>query len=515
MTRWLRTRRHLAIRLSLGASALRLAAIRAAEGALAGLAAAGVAVAAASLLLRTLVAVPFIADRLESFAVWRPIAIEPVVGWTALAAGAAIGLAAASLSHLAVAGRLARLGVREGLATHAAVRRTRTVLTAIQLAITAIAGWTAIAIGENAHRLLTADRGFETAHTLIAGVGVPEARYDSDARMTAFHADVIEQLAAVPGVVGAGGGVNVPVGNLRTRFLRDGETLARDQQPFARIGVVTPELLPLLRIPLRRGRGLTGDDRLDAPRVALVNEAFVRAHLADAIDPLREGLRLSFYNGFAMKPYTRFQIIGIVGDTRNDTLLVDPQPQIYIPAAQIAMEGFFYVVRSDRSAESILQELTEAVWRVDPAIERVRFRPLSDYVEQALVDRRVVSVFGLIVLIVAATIAAAGLYASLSASLLESTRALAIRAALGATRTRLIGASLRWAFVAAALAIVTTAVAVPVVASRVRLEKASLQPTPTSVLLLAIVMGAVTAAAALRPARRAASVSPADVLRDQ
>ena len=45
--------------------------------------------------------------------------------------------------------------------------------------------------------------------------------------------------------------------------------------------------------------------------MALVNEAFVRAYLADAEDPLREGLRLSFYNGFGMKPYTRFQIVGI------------------------------------------------------------------------------------------------------------------------------------------------------------------------------------------------------------
>jgi hypothetical protein len=424
-------------------------------------------------------------------------------------------LFAAVLPYLSVMRRLERDGTREGMATHSATRRVRLVLTTTQLAATAILAWTAIAIGENAYTLLTAQRGFDTEDTLIAGIGVPEARYDTDERMTDFHAAAIAHLKAVPGVVAAAGGVNVPVGNLRTRFLRDGQTLEREQQPFAGIGVVSPELLPLLRVPLRRGRGFTGTDTLNAPRVALVNDAFVRTYLADADNPLREGLRLSFYNGFAMKPYTRFQIVGIVADTRNDALLLEPQPQILIPAAQIAMEGFLYFVKTARPVSSIQAELREAIWRVDPALQRVNFRPLDDYVEQGLVDRRVLTVFGLLVLLVAAIIVGAGLFASLSASLLETARELAIRAALGATPARLAVESLRWALTAGGIAGMTTALAVPFIASSVQLEKAVLRPTPTSVTLCLLTMGVVTVAAAFRPVRRAAAVSPVDALRAQ
>lgn len=515
MARWLRTRRDMAIRLSLGASALRLAAVRATEGAIAGLAAGAMAVALAWALLRLAQAVPFLQDRLEAFAVWSPVSLERAAIVGSVVVGLGVGLAAALLPHIAVMGRLAREGAREGMSTHPSARRMRLVLTAVQLTATGVLGWTAIAIGENVHTLLTARLGFETEQTLIAGIGIPEARYDTDEKMIGFHAAAVAELKAVPGVTAAAGGVNVPQGNMRTRFLRDGETLNRDRQPAARIGVVSRDLLPLLGISVRRGRGFTGDDRWSAPRVALVNEAFVRAYLADAKDPLNEGLRLSFYNGFAMKPYTRFQVVGVVADTRSDALLLVPQPQILIPAAQIAMEGFFYFVKTVRPVGLVQKELREAIWRVDPAIQRVAFSPLTNYVEQGFAERRALSTFGLLVLLVASIIVAAGLFASLSASLLESTRELAIRAALGATPARLAAESFRWAIAAAGLAGAVTAVAVPFIASTVQLEKSILRPTPASIILCLLTMGVVTCAAAFRPVKRAASASPMDSLRSQ
>jgi predicted permease len=513
MARWLKVRRDAAIRLSLGASAARLAAIRATEGALAGLVAGAFGVALATMLLRVLDAVPLLHERLQAFAVWRPLSLAPPAIATALGAGVCAGLMAALLPHLAVMVRLLREGTRESMSAHPAARRVRLVLTAVQLSVTAILGWTAIAIGQNVHTLLTAPRGFETAQTLIAGIGVPEARYNTDEKMTAFHDAVIAHLQAVPGVSAAAGGAQVPQSAMRTRFLRDGETLPRERQPIARIGVASSGLLPLLGVPVRRGRGFTADDRWGAPRVALVNEAFVRAYLADAADPLREGLRPSFYNGFAMKPYTRFQIVGIIADTRNDAMLVEPQPQIVIPAAQIAMEGFVYYVKTPLPAASMNSGLREAIWAVDPAIERVTFRPLDDYLDRGLAERRALGGFGLAVALLAALIVGAGLYASLAASLIESGKELAIRAALGATPARLAMESMRWALLAVGVAGAVTAVAVPFVAASVQLEKAVLRATPSSAMMCLLAMGIIMVAAAFRPVWKAAFTAPVEVLR--
>jgi hypothetical protein len=264
---------------------------------------------------------------------------------------------------------------------------------------------------------------------------------------------------------------------------------------------------------VRRGRGFSSADTWNAPRVALVNEAFVRAHFPDGLDPLHGAVRPSFYNGFAMKPYTRFQIIGIVADTRNDPLLVEPQPQILIPAAQIAMEGFFYFAATALPPEAINAQLREAIWRVDPAIQRVTFQPLDSFLERGLADRRALSTFGMALLLLAILIVGVGLFASLSASLLESTRELAIRAALGATPARLTLHSLGWVFAAFGLAALVTVPLLPVIAAHVQLEKAVLRPTAVNVAAPMLVLVLLTIAAAFVPVRRAASASPGEALR--
>jgi len=216
-----------------------------------------------------------------------------------------------------------------------------------------------------------------------------------------------------------------------------------------------------------------------------------------------------------MKPYMRFQIVGIITDTRNDGMLLKPQPQIIVPATQVAMEGFFYYVKTTRSGGGLATELREALWRVDPAIERVSFRPLDKYLERGLADRRALSVFGLIVLLIAAVIVGVGLFASLSASLTESAKELAIRAALGATPARLAVELLRWAFAAVILAGMATAVAVPVIARNIELDKTVLRPTPTSVLLCLLAMALVASTSTFLPVRRATCTRPADTLRTQ
>ena len=129
----------------------------------------------------------------------------------------------------------------------------------------------------------------------------------------------------------------MPVSEWRTHFQLDGDQTPKDQQPSARIGIVSPGLLKMLRIPLRRGREFASNDGWSTPRVALVNEAFMRRY--GLRDPISHRIRFSFYNGFAAKPYTDHAIIGVVGDTLNRDLSLDSEPQILISSDQIAMEA--------------------------------------------------------------------------------------------------------------------------------------------------------------------------------
>ena len=227
-----------------------------------------------------------------------------------------------------------------------------------------------------------ADRGFGTEQVLTSGIGIPEAKYNTDERMIEFHQRAIANLSRIPGVTEAAGGVSLPLATARTRFLIEGENVARDQQKTARYGAASS----LLEVPLMKGRAFADTDRWGTPRVVLVNQAFADRFLG--ANPLGRRLRVNFYNGFKMKPYEEHTVIGIIGNTLNRDLTLETEAQIIASTNQIAFEGFHYFLRSTLPASSLNRAVRQAIWDVDPEIQSVSLKPLTERVEQSLLARR-------------------------------------------------------------------------------------------------------------------------------
>ena len=347
---------------------------------------------------------------------------------------------------------------------------------------------------------------------MTAGIGIPESKYNSDERMIDFHRRAIDELRAVPGVSSAAGGIQLPVGATRTRFLLDDENAPRDQQRQARFGAASPELLPLLGIPLVRGRGFAAADRWGAPRVALVNQAFVDRYLPAGADPLRHRLRLGFYNGFAIKPYEVHAIVGVLGNTLNRDLALEADPQIIISANQIALEGFTYFLRSPLPAASLRHAVEEAIWRVDPELQRVTLTPLSARLEQALVARRTMAWLATLFGAIAVVIVVCGLASSLSATFFEMTRELGIRAALGATPFALARTAVQSGLLAVAASWMLGLPITYVMSQSISLDGTS-NWDATSWTWAGVTLALIGGVAAYWPAWRAARVNPADTLR--
>jgi hypothetical protein len=91
-------------------------------------------------------------------------------------------------------------------------------------------------------------------------------------------------------------------------------------------------------MPLLAGRGFNTFDRLNHPYVAIVNQQFARRYLS-GVNPLGAGMQLGFYNGNDMKPWSHFEIIGIVADSRNRTIAKETEPEIYLSCLQVPLEG--------------------------------------------------------------------------------------------------------------------------------------------------------------------------------
>jgi putative ABC transport system permease protein len=488
LARWLHQQRHASIRLSLGASMARVWREQAAEVLILGAAAWAAGTLGAMALLRVLSASPALAPEFERMAIWR----LPSIDWPTMAA-----LAAVSLAVSAAAASLPLIATR-GRRTSRSSGRLRLALAVAQLTLTGSLGYTGILAGRNVYQLGNAERGFRTGQILVAGIGIPESRYNSDEKMIRFHQRAIDELKRIPGVTAAAGGISLPVSSARTRFLLDDETTPRDRQRFARFGAASPELLSLLGIPLRRGRAFTAADQWNTRRVALVNQAFANRYLAS---PIGHRLRISFYNGFAARPYTEYEIVGIAGDTRNRDLATESEPQILISAGQMAFEGFFYFLESSLPAHALREAVAEAIWRVDPQLQRVGVTPLVDRLNESLAGRR--RLFWILALFAALAVLVVtfGLASSLLATFAEIAHDLGIRSALGASRARLQAESVRPAVVAVCLSL------------PLMLPVTALEWDPLSYGLSALVLCAIAMAAGWSPARRAAALDPAAVLR--
>ncbi len=107
-------------------------------------------------------------------------------------------------------------------------------------------------------------------------------------------------------------------------------------------------------MPLLAGRGFNTFDRLNHPYVAIVNQQFARRYLS-GVNPLGAGMQLGFYNGNDMKPWSHFEIIGIVADSRNRAIAKEAEPEIYLSSLQVPLEGSMSFLFTPRSAREYCQ----------------------------------------------------------------------------------------------------------------------------------------------------------------
>jgi putative ABC transport system permease protein len=262
---------------------------------------------------------------------------------------------------------------------------------------------------------------------------------------------------------------------------------------------ISPNYFRTMNIPLVVGRSFTAADTTTAPHVAIVNEAFVRRHLA-SLAPLGQKLR---------RGETTDEIVGVVGDFKYEGLQTDAEPEIYIPHAQNGFGGMTLVVRTRVSPESLTAAVQRAIWQVETnaVISRVMTMQelLSELTARARFILLLLSVFALVALLLTGV----GIYGVLAYTVAQNTREIGIRMALGAGQRDVFKLVIRHGML---LALLGAAAGLAAAIALTRLMKAllfSVAPTDpltfTGVLLL---LALVTLLACWIPARRATKVDP-------
>jgi predicted permease len=369
--------------------------------------------------------------------------------------------------------------------------------------------------------LRSLDPGFDAADVTTATISLQDRRYEDPARLNRLFTASLEQIRRQPGVQAAGIMLGLPYSRLLNMgFGRIGGRTDDDQGGVTNVSYITPGVVEALRLPLRRGRVFTDADRADAPPVAIVNEEFARRHYAGR-DVVGFHIRVAG---------AERQIVGIVGNARASSsgLGGDASPIItpfvvYVPAAQVDARFFTlvhtwfapsWVVRASGPVAGVAEGVRAAVAGADPLLPIAKIESMADVQAASIATQRFMMALVAGLGGVALLLAAIGIHGLIASSVVERTRELGIRMALGATIAQVIRAIVAAGMILAAIGIVLGSLAALAV---VRLLRSFLWGvTPTDPLTFGLVVAtllAVAVVASVVPALRVLRLDPVRALR--
>jgi putative ABC transport system permease protein len=515
-------RKELAVRIALGAGRWRIARDLAGESLL--LAAAGAALGA-------LAAVWMVAAFNTSISYQDINRSEPfrVDGWV-LAFTAALATAIALVFALVPVRTSAALNVVEGLkestqgvTAGGSSRRLRHGLIIVELTLSTVLAASAIVLARSAAMLHRMERGLAIDGVMTAQVALNDPRYADSGRLVQVTSTIARALASVPGIADAAIVNYAPLALIRVGVPVDVEGQpppAVNQRWVARYWVATPNYFRTVRIPILAGRDFTADDDASRPGVAIVAESFAR-RFWNTLNVIGRRVRTEFPASDAFWiPRARrdwLRIVGVAGDVREDGV-PDAQdyPQLYLPYAQNPTVVVTLMARATGpAAEMAAPAMREAVRSADPQLPLSYEMTFDDVVRETFARPREAAWLIAAFAALAFALSAIGVYGVVAYSTTARAKEIAIRMALGASRSDIVALIVRQSMVLTAVGVVIGVAATPLSLRLVRGLLFGVEPfDPWTLGAVAAALAVVGACAAAIPAWRAAqSALPPQVSR--
>ncbi len=360
-------------------------------------------------------------------------------------------------------------------------------------------------------KLLEENRKIASEHVLSASLHLNGERYEKDEERVRFWNQLIERIEALPGVGSAGLTTKLPLeGGNNTNALVNDEVYDPTQQ---RISVerssITSGYFAAMGLAFLKGRNLGPEDGQGDITGVVVNRAMVDKAWPDK-DPIGQVMR----GNNPGKPWYQAQVVGVVENVRQWGAEQPAQPEMYTTPEKHWGSRVYIVVRSPQAVSGLVPLLRREVAALDPELALTEVRTMRTVVGSATEGNRVIA--GLVNFFMAAALGlvAVGLYGTLSYHVLQRTREIGVRVAMGAMRRDILrlvfGQGSRWVSVGIVLGVLgTIGLSFSLHAIVYGVSQWSVEP-----LVLAVVaVGATALIACWLPAQRAARMDPLVALR--
>src|SRR6266581_8368451 len=363
-------------------------------------------------------------------------------------------------------------------------------------------------------RLNNVNPGFDTRDVLAARIRLTPARYPAGAQQTLFFENMLATLQAHPGVQSASLASTLPFSGNMFMIAFDPRTVRPDYpEPvmILRSSDISPDYFTTFRIPIRRGRSFTAQDRAGAPRVAVINRA-----TADQLWPGQDPIGRQLTIGGPRGPGAPITIVGLIDNLRSASLDARPQPEIYSPASQQSETREIWVaLRSGNGRPlQLVGAIRDAVHQADPEQSIGDIVSLEQLIGRQTAARRFNTTLLTIFALLAVGLALVGIYGVTAYAVTQRTRELGIRMALGARGVDVVGLLMRESLRRVAVGVglgLLAALGVTRALSAMLFEVAPRDAVTFAATALLLV--AVALLATWVPARRATKVDPMVALR--